>query len=49
MMPFWAERVFLTEFDQVSQKLATVCLDRHTGSILYVAIVAYPVSIEDDR
>src|SRR6266545_7194798 len=31
----WAERVFLTEFDQASQKLATVCIDRRTGKILW--------------
>ena len=24
----WGERVFLTEFDQTSQKLATLCIDR---------------------
>ena len=29
----WADRVFLTEFDQASQKLATVCIDRRTGNI----------------
>src|SRR5580765_5776696 len=28
----WADRVFLTEFDQASQKLATVCIDRRTGN-----------------
>src|SRR5258706_16324949 len=31
----WAECVFLTEFDQASQKLATVCIDRGTGKILW--------------
>jgi len=31
----WAERVFLTEFDQASQKLATLCIDRRTGNILW--------------
>src|SRR5438093_4629149 len=36
----WAERVFLTEFDQASQKLATVCVDRRTGSVLWRRAVA---------
>jgi len=36
----WAERVFLTEFDQASQKLATVCVDRRTGNILWRRAVA---------
>jgi outer membrane protein assembly factor BamB len=31
----WAERVFLTEFDQASQKLTTLCIDRLTGNILW--------------
>src|SRR5687767_8648289 len=31
----WAERVFLTEFDPASQKLAAVCIDRRTGNILW--------------
>src|SRR5215813_7386564 len=31
----WADRVFLTEFDQASQKLATLALDRRTGNILW--------------
>lgn len=31
----WAERVFLTEFDPDSQKLATVCIDRGTGKTLW--------------
>src|SRR3954463_14379848 len=31
----WAERIFLTEFDEASQKLATVCIDRRTGKILW--------------
>src|SRR2546426_1739982 len=31
----WEQRVFLTEFDQTSQKLVTVCIDRRTGKILW--------------
>ena len=31
----WAERVFLTQFDRASQKLATLCIDRRTGKILW--------------
>jgi outer membrane protein assembly factor BamB len=36
----WATRVFLTEFDQTSQKLATICIDRRTGKILWRRAVA---------
>src|SRR6516225_10216351 len=36
----WAERVFLTQFDQASQKLATLCIDRRTGNILWRRAVA---------
>src|SRR5262245_32705345 len=36
----WAERVFLTEFDQASQKLATVGIDRRTGHVLWRRAVA---------
>lgn len=36
----WAERIFLTEFDQASQELATVCIDRRTGKILWRRAVA---------
>jgi outer membrane protein assembly factor BamB len=32
--------VFLTEFDQASRKLATLCLDRRTGAILWRRAVA---------
>src|SRR4029434_4175630 len=35
-----AERVFLTEFDQASRKLATLCIDRRTGNILWRRAVA---------
>jgi len=31
----WADRVFLTQFDQASQKLATLCIDRRTGNVLW--------------
>src|SRR5437762_7325901 len=31
----WGQRVFLTEFDQTSQKLVTVCIDRRTGKVLW--------------
>jgi outer membrane protein assembly factor BamB len=31
----WAERIFLTEFEPASNKLATVCIDRHTGNVLW--------------
>src|ERR1051325_4192553 len=36
----WAERVFLTEFDAANQKLATLCIDRRTGKILWRRAVA---------
>src|ERR1043166_244871 len=36
----WADRVFLTEFEQAAQKLATVCIDRRTGKILWRRAVA---------
>src|ERR1700745_4139747 len=36
----WAERVFLTQFDQADQKLATLCIDRRTGNILWRRVVA---------
>jgi outer membrane protein assembly factor BamB len=36
----WGQRVFLTEFDQTTRKLATVCLDRRTGKILWRHAVA---------
>ena len=36
----WRERVFLTEFDQTSQKLSTLCIDRRTGKILWRRAVA---------
>ena len=36
----WAERIFLTEFDPENQKLATVCIDRRTGKVLWRRDVA---------
>ena len=36
----WAERVFLTEFDQASRKLSTVCIDRRTGKVQWRRAVA---------
>src|SRR3989442_10479082 len=36
----WAERIFLTEFDEASHALATVCIDRRTGKILWRRAVA---------
>jgi outer membrane protein assembly factor BamB len=36
----WAERIFLTEFDRPSQNLATECIDRRTGNILWRRSVA---------
>src|SRR5438128_12382337 len=35
----WGQRVFLTEFDQTSQKLATLCIDRRTGKIVWRSAV----------
>ena len=29
----WADRIFLTEVDQGTQKLATLCIDRRTGKV----------------
>jgi outer membrane protein assembly factor BamB len=36
----WTERIFLTEFDRPSQNLATLCIDRRTGNILWRRSVA---------
>jgi outer membrane protein assembly factor BamB len=36
----WADHVFLTQFDQASQKLATLCIERGTGKILWRRAVA---------
>jgi outer membrane protein assembly factor BamB len=31
----WEDRIFLTEFDRKDQQLATLCIDRRTGKILW--------------
>ena len=31
----WEGRIFLTEFDRTNKQLATVCIDRRTGKILW--------------
>src|SRR5688572_3638311 len=36
----WEGRIFLTEFDRTSKQLATLCLDRRTGKILWRRTVA---------
>jgi outer membrane protein assembly factor BamB len=36
----WKERIFLTEFDRTNKQLATVCLDRRNGKILWRRTVA---------
>src|SRR5579864_3582756 len=36
----WEGRIFLTEFDRSSKQLATVCIDRRTGKILWRRTVA---------
>ena len=41
----WNERIFVTEFDQANKRLATVCIDRRTGKILWRRIVE-PEQIE---
>jgi outer membrane protein assembly factor BamB len=41
----WEGRIFLTEFDQASKQLATVCIDRNTGKILWRRTVT-PEQIE---
>jgi outer membrane protein assembly factor BamB len=41
----WEGRIFLTEFDRANQQLATLCIDRRTGKILWRRTVA-PGQIE---
>ena len=41
----WAERIFLTEFDPAKKQLATLCIDRSTGKILWRRAVS-PEQIE---
>jgi outer membrane protein assembly factor BamB len=42
----WDERIFLTEFDRANKLLATVCIHRHTGKILWRRTV-HPDQIEE--
>ena len=41
----WEDRIFLTEFDRTNKQLATLCIDRRTGKILWRRTVA-PEQIE---
>jgi outer membrane protein assembly factor BamB len=41
----WEGRIFLTEFDQAKKELATLCIDRRTGKILWRHAVS-PEQIE---
>src|SRR5262245_45568317 len=41
----WEGRIFLTEFDRANKQLATLCIDRRTGKILWRRTVA-PEQIE---
>src|SRR5215813_870264 len=41
----WEERVFLTEYDRANRRLATLCIDRRTGKILWRRTVT-PEQIE---
>ena len=41
----WEGRIFLTEFDREKKQLATLCIDRRTGKILWRRMVA-PEQIE---
>ena len=41
----WDGRIFLTEFDQATRQLSTLCIDRRTGKILWRRTVA-PERIE---
>jgi outer membrane protein assembly factor BamB len=41
----WDDRIFLTEFDQATRRLSTLCIDRRTGKILWRRTVA-PEQIE---
>ena len=41
----WEGRIFLTEFDPTKKQLATLCIDRRTGKILWRRSVA-PEQIE---
>jgi outer membrane protein assembly factor BamB len=41
----WNKRIFLTEFDREKKSLATVCIDRGTGKVLWRRIIT-PEAIE---
>src|SRR5262245_65936219 len=41
----WEGRIFLTEFDRANKRLATLCIDRRTGKVLWRRTVA-PEQIE---
>jgi outer membrane protein assembly factor BamB len=41
----WGGRIFLTEFDRANKQLATICIDRRTGKILWRRVVS-PAQIE---
>src|SRR4029078_9445881 len=41
----WEARIFLTEFDPTKKQLATLCIDRRTGKILWRRVVV-PEQIE---
>ena len=36
----WEDRIFLTEFDKRNKQLATLCIDRNTGKVLWRKTVA---------
>src|ERR1700758_1084211 len=42
----WEGRIFLTEFDRANKELATLCIDRPSGKILWRRTVA-PEKIEE--
>src|SRR5215470_9297983 len=42
----WGQRIFLTEFDSTTRKLATLCVARSTGGIMWRRAVA-PEQIEE--
>src|SRR5262249_42659149 len=41
----WEGRIFLTEFDRANRQLATLCIDRSTGKVLWRRCVT-PTQIE---
>jgi outer membrane protein assembly factor BamB len=42
----WDRRIFLTEFDKANKQLSTLCIDRHTGKVLWRRTVT-PEQIEE--